>query len=80
MARAKSTKPTGDERKPKPEDNSHFAAWQAFYAVESKKLLAKQPKLKQRTMQKRLSAAFKRHKAELASQEGGGETGSGEEK
>ncbi|GAA5933693.1 hypothetical protein JCM3775_003775 [Rhodotorula graminis] len=79
MARAKSTKPTGDKRKSKPEDN-HFAAWQAFYAVESKKLLAKQPKLKQRTMQKRLSAAFERHKAELASQEGGGETDSGEEK
>ncbi|GAA5893294.1 hypothetical protein JCM8208_004400 [Rhodotorula glutinis] len=78
MANAKSTKPTSNKRKSKPEkDTDHFAAWRQFYALESKKVLEKSPGLKQRTVQKRVSAAYRRHKEELASREGGGESGEG---
>ncbi|GAA5847697.1 hypothetical protein JCM9279_004988 [Rhodotorula babjevae] len=79
MGAAKLTKLTVDKRKAKPEhDTGPFAAWRAFYAIESKKVLEKSPGLKQRTVQKRVSAAYKRYKEELASEEaGGGEAGSG---
>ncbi|BGO98735.1 hypothetical protein JCM10021v2_002396 [Rhodotorula toruloides] len=45
-------------------DNPNFSAWREFYAVESVKLREKYPGMKGRTVQKRLSALYKKRKAE----------------
>ncbi|GAA5917964.1 hypothetical protein JCM8208_007479 [Rhodotorula glutinis] len=79
MARQKNTKPASSS-KAKPENNAPTGLdiWRSFYATESVKLLKEKPNLKHSVLRKRVSAAYKKHKEELA-REANGETGSGEE-
>ncbi|GAA5946622.1 hypothetical protein JCM3775_007383 [Rhodotorula graminis] len=72
MARQKNTK-SAPPSKAKADGTDPFAVWRHFYAIESARILDENPNLKHAVVRKRVSALYKKHKAELASRASCGE-------